>query len=61
MLPWGQVHFLGVQVDRRRRLGAPVTLRLIEIKNGDTVLAKDAFEHNAGIGVFGCVMSHISL
>jgi hypothetical protein len=46
-------------IDRRRRLGAAVAVRDLEIEGCDSTLAEGAFECRAAIHRFGCVISHI--
>lgn len=43
---------------RGRRLRAAVPIRAVEIQGGDAMLAEGAFERDAAVHRFGCVISH---
>lgn len=56
------MQLFSVTIDRRSRLCAAIALRLVEVKNGNGMLAESAFESNAAVvRLFGYVMAHTSL
>jgi len=56
------MQLFSVPIDRRGRLCAAIALGLVEVKNGNSMLAESAFESNtAVVRLFGYVMAHGSL
>jgi len=43
------------------RLGPPVAIRAVEIQCADAMSAGNAFERDATVHRFGCVISHITI
>ena len=52
------MHCGSVQIDCRRCLRAKVSSLSVEIQRGDVVFTAYAYEHDAVLNPFGCVVSH---
>jgi hypothetical protein len=50
---------LGVLVDGGSCLGAAVAFHMVELKRIDTEVAGDAFERDAVVDLFSCVIAHM--
>jgi hypothetical protein len=53
------VQVLGVLVDGGSSLGAAVAFHMVELKRIDTEVTSDAFERDAVVDLFRCVITHI--
>jgi hypothetical protein len=52
---------LGVLIDGGSCLGAAVAFHMVELKRIDAEFAGDAFERDAVVDLFSCVIAHISI